>query len=389
MGNLEFDTDIVVVGGGLAGYAAAVSAAKCGLKIVHLAPKMPVDRRTSALMGPSVAILEEFGLIDEPAKLGTPLTQIRIIDGTGRLVRAPETLFDSAEAGHDAFGWNFANQALLSAFARAAEELDTYRAIETKFESLTRENSGFSLTTSDGEHITCRLVVGADGKASPIRNAAKISVREHKFAQSAFVCDLELERPLGGTSVEFHYANGPFTLVPAGDKRANLVWIDNHADLQVVQDGGEETITNALNAKSMHLFGQVKLASPTFIFPLSTLHAEQAGCEGIVLVGESAHAFPPIGAQGLNLGLRDVADLAASLKAADSAGSQWATEVSADYAQRRMGDLERTSSMVDTLFKSLLSDMLPQQALRAGGLWALRLSPNLRKRAFAAGMGVR
>ncbi len=114
-----------------------------------------------------------------------------------------------------------------------------------------------------------------------------------------------------------------------------------------------------------------------------------AGHDGIVLAGEAAHAFPPIGAQGLNLGLRDVADLAGALQGVDPSRSDWASRASGDYARRRAGDLNRTGGIVDTLFRSLLSDFLPAQALRAGGLWALKVMPSLRRRAFSLGMGAR
>jgi 2-octaprenyl-6-methoxyphenol hydroxylase len=107
---------------------------------------------------------------------------------------------------------------------------------------------------------------------------------------------------------------------------------------------------------------------------------------GVVLVGEAAHAVPPIGAQGLNLGLRDVADLSAALATLDRTGS-WAARLSENYARRRAADLSRTGGMVDALFRSLLSDLLPAQALRAGGLWALKLLPPLRRQAFRIGMG--
>jgi len=120
------------------------------------------------------------------------------------------------------------------------------------------------------------------------------------------------------------------------------------------------------------------------VFLLSTLSVDTAGKDGVMLVGEAAHAFPPIGAQGLNLGLRDVADLSAALA---NGGSPQA--ISADYARRRAGDLARTGTVVDALFRSLLSDFLPVQATRAGGLWALKLLPPLRKSAFDVGMGMR
>jgi 2-octaprenyl-6-methoxyphenol hydroxylase len=209
------------------------------------------------------------------------------------------------------------------------------------------------------------------------------------FEQSALVCDLELSRPLGNTSVEFHYPNGPFTLVPAGGTRANLVWIDRVETLQAAQAGGEDALAAALLERSQRLFGSIKLVSPSFIFPLSTLAVDRAGADGVVLVGEAAHAFPPIGAQGLNLGLRDVAELAQVLAAHERTKPNWAHQVSAEYAKQRAVDLARTGGMVDTLFRSLLAEMLPVQAMRAGGLWALKLLPGLRRQAFALGMGGR
>ncbi|MBE7731832.1 FAD-dependent monooxygenase [Devosia faecipullorum] len=385
---LKQDADIIVVGGGLAGLAATISLARLGLTIIHLAPLAPPDRRTSALMMPSVDFLRRSGLIEDPATIGHALTAIRIIDATPRLIRAPETLFDATEIGLPAFGWNFGNAALLARFQQAAPE----GAIETRNLPVTdyrREGNLGAVTLSDGAILRAPLVVGADGKKSLIRTKAGIGTREHPFAQSALVCDLELGRPIGGTSVEFHYPNGPFTLVPAGGSKANLVWIDEEHVLKAAQAGGPETLLAALREKSQRLFGAISLTSPSAIFPLSVLSVAQAGRDGAALVGESAHAFPPIGAQGLNLGLRDVADLVASVSATDRTRPDWGIAVSADYAERRAGDLLRTGSIVETLFRSLLADMLPSQTMRAGGLWALKLLPGLRKQAFALGMGER
>ena len=379
------DADAIVVGGGLAGAVAAIAVAKAGLKAIHLAPAGPPDRRTSALMMPSVDYLRSVGLIDDAAALGHPLTQIRIIDATRRLIRAPETLFDATEAGLAAFGWNFANIRLLDRFRQAAAELPNLQTLDIGVTEL----SGGTVTLGDGTRLSAPLIIGADGKKSLVRTAAGLHARERTFAQAALVCDLDLERPLGGASIEFHYPQGPFTLVPSGDKRGNLVWIDDRAALEAAKAGGEAELLTTLLDKSQRLFGSIKLASPTFVFPLSTLSVDRAGADGVVLVGEAAHAFPPIGAQGLNLGLRDVADLAASLAASDRSEPDWAIQVSRDYAARRAGDLSRTGGVVDTLFRSLLADMLPAQALRAGGLWALKLAGPLRKQAFAVGMGGR
>jgi 2-octaprenyl-6-methoxyphenol hydroxylase len=142
-------------------------------------------------------------------------------------------------------------------------------------------------------------------------------------------------------------------------------------------------------AKSQRLFGDIKLLTPAHMFLLSTLTVDRAGMRGIVLAGEAAHAFPPIGDQGLNLGLRDVADLAEVLRDIDRSQPGWAELASERYADRRADDLDRTGGMVDALFRSLLSDYLPAQAARAGGLWALRMLPGLRRQAFGIGMGKR
>ncbi len=381
--------EAIVVGGGLAGVAAAVALAQAGLDTVHVAPKGPPDRRTSALMMPSVSYLQAAGLIDAPSDLGNPLTQIRIIDATNRLVRAPETLFDSRDAGLDAFGWNFPNTGLMAAFDAAKSRLSGLRTIEASLQGLERATDGWRLELSDGSTITTPLLVGADGKKSFVRSAAGFRSRETGFTQAALVADLELGRPLGGMSVEFHYPQGPFTLVPAGGARANLVWIDDREVLKAAQAEGSEAMRATFLKKSQRLFGDLKLLTPAHMFLLSSLSVEQAGHDGVLLVGESAHAFPPIGAQGLNLGLRDVADLAAALSASDRSSASWAQRVSEDYSARRARDLARTGGMVNALFQSLLSDLLPAQALRAGGLWALKSVPSLRKQAFAIGMGDR
>lgn len=385
----ERTADAVVVGGGLAGLAASVAVARTGLKTLHLVPKGPPDRRTSALMQPSVDYLRAAGLIDDPAEFGHPLTRIRIIDATRRLIRAPETLFDSAEIGLPAFGWNFPNVKLAEAFERAKSGLPNLTTREASLSALAVDSDGSRLTLSDGSRLDVPLVVGADGKKSLVRESADFRGRENGFAEAALVCDLSLGRPLGGTSVEFHYERGPFTLVPAGADRANLVWIDDRAVLKSVQEAGKDGLRTIFMEKSQRLFGNVELLTPAHMFLLSTLSVDTAGKNGVVLVGESAHAFPPIGAQGLNLGLRDVADLAASLNSADLQAPGFAQEVSEEYAARRAADLSRTGAVVDALFHSLLADFLPTQAVRAGGLWALKLAPALRKTAFDLGMGVR
>jgi 2-octaprenyl-6-methoxyphenol hydroxylase len=369
--------------------AAAVAVAKAGLETTHLVPKGPPDRRTSALMLPAVDYLRSSGLLPDPAAIGVPLTQIRIIDATRRLIRAPETMFDSAEFKLPAFGWNLPNVKLAESFEAARSGLSNLSTVETALEDIEVHPDRSVLRLGNGSVLEAALVIGADGKKSRVRESAGFRARENGFTEAALVCDLGLERPIAGASIEFHYEHGPFTLVPAGGNRANLVWIDQRETLKGAQESGKDGLARLFGEKSQHLFGKVELLTPAHMFLLSTLTVDTAGKDGVVLVGEAAHAFPPIGAQGLNLGLRDVADLSASLAAIDLAAPGFARAVSDDYARRRAGDLSRTGTVVDALFRSLLAEFLPAQALRAGGLWALKLMPQLRKAAFDVGMGVR
>jgi 2-octaprenyl-6-methoxyphenol hydroxylase len=381
--------DAVVVGGGLVGQAAAIALARSGLSVVHCAPPAPPDRRTSALMMPSVDWLASAGLVVDPTAVGHRLGRIRIIDMTGRLVRAPETLFDSGEAGLPAFGCNFANIALAASFQSALAGVESLVTRPVGVVSMARRGGVWQLTLADDSVLSAPLVVGADGKRSLVRASGGFATRERALGESALVADVQLARPIGDCSVEFHYPRGPFTLVPAGAERANLVWIDDPDVLAEARSATPEALAKILRERSLGLFGAVTPVSGSAVFPLSLLSVTEAGRDGLALVGEAAHAFPPIGAQGLNLGLRDVADLLAAIAATERGNADWPNAVSRDYAGRRAGDLTRTGAMVEALYGSLVAGMLPAQALRAGGLWALRSLPGLRRTAFAVGMGER
>ncbi|MCB9993770.1 MAG: FAD-dependent monooxygenase [Hyphomicrobiaceae bacterium] len=380
--------EIAIVGGGLAGASLALALGQAGRDVAFIAPPAPRDQRTSALMLPTARFLQSLGLFEDAREIATPLERIRLIDATKRLIRAPETLFDARSAGLEAFSYNFGNADLLERLNGAIAKLSNIKVVAEKAVGFSQVDGDWTVTLSSGESVGAALLVGADGKKSPVRQALGITVRNHDFAQSALVCDLELGRDLGPESVEFHYPNGPFTLVPAGGSTANLVWVDKADALRHAAALPEAELMAEMKRKSLNLYGDIALRSRVFVFPLSTLSANTAGRNGGVLVGEAAHAFPPIGAQGLNLGLRDVEDLVEAIKASpriDTADQAMA--LSEAFARKRAGDIDRTTRFVDTLFRSLLSDLLPQQMVRAGGIWALKLIPPLRKKAFEVGMG--
>ncbi|WP_051213779.1 FAD-dependent monooxygenase [Maritalea myrionectae] len=384
--------DIALVGGGLTGVALAGLLKARGKSVVHFAPAMEKDYRTSALMMPTVEFLAQSGLCEDPDSLGYPLRQIRIIDATQRLLRSPEALFDSKEIGREQFGYNFPNADLLAHFQQVGEGKDGHiDQIDARVGLIERKDDLFVITDSHQQEHHARLLVGADGKKSMVRQHFGFAYDEEPFEQSALVCDFEFERSIGDCSIEFHYENGPFTLVPAHNNKINLVWLDRHKVLNDTMGLSDDQFEQLLAEKAHHLFGHAKLLSKRFVFPLTNIHMRTAGKDGVVLVGEAAHAFPPIGAQGLNLGLRDVESFIEALDEVAPAGTPIsaaaARKISDRYAAKRTADLIKTSGFVDGLFKSLLSDFLPAQALRLSGLWALKTMQPLRKLAFKIGMG--
>ncbi|MCZ4273113.1 FAD-dependent monooxygenase [Maritalea porphyrae] len=377
--------DIAIIGGGLTGVAAARLAAERGFSVVHFAPAFAKDYRTSALMMPTVDFMLHAGLISDPHAFGTPLRKIRIIDATSRLLRAPEALFDSAEIEIEAFGYNFANCDLLDAFSQPSQHFDVK---ETMVEQIKQENGHYKISSQDGTSVSATMLVGADGKKSKVRDSLGFASHTTPFKQSALVADVEFDRVEKETSVEFHYENGPFTLVPAGDNKINLVWLDDHEVLQKVANMPAADFAQELGKKSHHLFGHAKPLTKAFVFPLSNLAVPVVGKDGAFLIGEAAHAFPPIGAQGLNLGLRDVEDYVAAIDGLVPGFSATdARNASKKYDDLRQGDLKRTGGFVDGLFRSLITEMLPAQGVRLGGVWALKSLSPLRKFAFQFGMG--
>jgi len=376
--------DIAIIGGGLTGVAAARLAAEQGFKTVHFTPKMAKDFRTSALMMPTVEFMVHSGLLEVGHALGAALRRIRIIDATDRLLRAPEALFDSKEIDQEAFGYNYPNNDLLDAFSKTKAEITH---VEDMVSGIKEVENGYSISAGKTK-LSATMVVGADGKKSIVRQKLGFESTNTAFKQSALVVDVEFERPETETSVEFHYENGPFTLVPAGDNKINLVWLDQHDVLADAQKLSPKQLAAELEAKSHRLFGHAKPKTKCFVFPLSNLAVPTVGKGSACLIGEAAHAFPPIGAQGLNLGLRDVEDWLKSLEDLETGFSPAQASAAAHkYNKLRDPDLRRTGGFVDGLFRSLLSDFLPAQMMRLGGLWALKSFKPLRKFAFNFGMG--
>jgi 2-octaprenyl-6-methoxyphenol hydroxylase len=380
--------DVAVVGGGPAGLAAAVALAGAGARTALVARRQAYgDNRTTALLGGSVSFLEQLDVwrrcVDKAAALAT----MRLVDDTGRLIRAPEVRFSAGEIGLDTFGYNVENRELIAALeARAAEILGLTR-FDDEAEAVNPGDHAVAIRTAGGTEITAQLVVGADGRHSLCREAAEIAVSHRDLKQSALTFNMSHSRPHKNISTEFHTPHGPCVFVPLAGNRCSVVWVTSPGEAERLKGLADDELSEAAERQSHSIFGRVHVEPGRFVFPLAIERPKQFADRRIVLVGEAAHVVPPIGAQGLNLGLRDADDIASMVCDARATGQDLGgREVMRRYAAARRADVLSRTMVIDLANRSLLSELLPMQSLRAAGLHLIGAVGPLRRLAMREGL---
>ncbi|WP_421723707.1 UbiH/UbiF family hydroxylase [Bauldia sp.] len=378
------DFDVIVAGAGPAGLAAALQFDGLGLAVCIVAPETrQVDHRTAALLVGSVSFLDQLGVWANVVDEAGPLRSLRIVDATRRLIRAPEVLFHASEIGQSAFGYNVGNATLVDALSRHCADRGIARVIAAVTGAKADRNAA-SVTLDDGSTATARLVIAADGRQSKVRESVGIPVRTWAYEQSALVTNLTHSLPHDDTSTEFHTEEGPFTLVPLTGNRSSLVWVSSPAEAARRKETDPAALAREIEDRAASLLGEMRVDSPVQTFPLTGMAVSRFSANRIALIGEAAHVFPPIGAQGLNLGYRDVADLAAAV-GSDNA-DVGADDVLRRYDRSRRLDAYTRTAAVDALNRTLLTGFLPVQALRGMGLFLLDRIPVVRRALMRQGI---
>ena len=375
---------IIVVGGGLAGTATALGFASAGFDTLLAAPKAPDDARSSAFLGRCLAFIAELGVVDALGDRKAPLAVMRIVDDLQRLFRAPTVEFRASEVGLSAFGINALNGDLAKALEACIERTGNLEVRPLAARDLALSDDRAVVTLEDGTEIGADLVVAADGRHSAMREAAGIGSRQWRYPQTAIVLNVEHKRDHGSVSTEFHTRTGPFTQVPLPGRRSSLVWVEDPKLAELYVDLKPEKLETTIAEKMHWILGDVSIDGPISRFPLGGSRVNQMTSTRLALVGEAGHAFPPIGAQGLNLGLRDAEALVRlATESRDDPGSRLMLR---RYEAARRGDVLSRTAGVDMLNRSLLMDFLPGQIARSGTLAAMGLVGPLRQFAMREGL---
>ena len=374
---MKSDCEVAVVGGGPAGLTAAIALASAGVQTTLISKRPPSDNRTTALLSGSVAALEALGVWPLCLAEASPLRAIRIIDATARLLRAPEVMFEAAEIGLDAFGYNIENRHLIAALDRRAVQLGALHRIASTVTAIETTGNDVTIRFDDGGSLQARLIVGADGRKSRCREAAGITITRREYPQAALTLNLAHTRPHSGVSTEFHTETGPFTLVPLPGERSSLVCVLEPEAAAELGGLDAPALSAEIERRSHSILGKISVEDGRGVFPLGVETAQSFGRDRIALIGEAAHVIPPIGAQGLNLGLRDAATIAELVVEAREPGHDIGSpELLARYDTMRRADVATRTAAVDVLNRSLLSAFVPVQGARGFGLYLLdRIGP--------------
>lgn len=394
-------TDIFISGGGVAGLTAAAAFGTAGFNVVIADPAPPItdqasegaDLRTTAFLQPARDLLAEAGLWARLEPFATPLQVMRIVDAGGAEPEPRVTRdFNAADISDEPFGWNLPNWLLRREMvARIAELPNVDFRAGIGFASMLTRTEQARVTLSDGSRIAARMVIGADGRGSPVRQAAGIGAKTTRYGQKAVTFAVTHAAPHDNISTEVHRSGGPFTLVPLPDHNGQpcsaVVWMEDGAEAARLAALPEEDFNAEATRRSAGNYGPLTLASRRMVWPIISQIADYMTAERTALMAEAAHVVPPIGAQGLNMSLADLACLLDLAKAApDTIGS---ADMLARYHRRRHPEIRLRVTGVDLLNRASQAENPLLRDMRAKGVEALYGLGPVRKSLMRLGLGAK
>lgn len=383
--------DVVIVGGGMIGLTLANILRDTGLQIAvaeRFEPKVitdEIDIRVSAI---NRATLEIFKSIDVWAEMATragPFREMHVWDSTG----AGMIHFDSAEAGLDTLGYIVENSVIQQALLKAVIQSENIEWVcPVSISGIELSEDLQQLQLDDGRVLECRLLVGADGSRSQVREEAGIEFERLSYGQRAIVCTVETEFPHAETAWQCFTPDGPLAFLPLMNGQSSIVWSLEESKVDTMLAMDEMAFCHALEKAFEFQLGSVKLVSQRADFPLGHGHVDQYVQSGLALVGDAAHNIHPLAGQGANLGFLDVACLADVITQAQTANRQWsALHNLRKYERARKGENRLMESAMSG-FKLLFSnDNALLSSLRNVGLMAVDQSSIIKQQFMRHALG--
>lgn len=393
------EADIFISGGGIAGQVAAAVLAARGYSVVMADPVPPAtgadragaDLRSTAFLQPARDLFVSCGLWDRLAPLATPLDRLQVIDTTGwPPVERERRVFEAADMSDEPFGWNLMNWLVrreLWDYLQAAPRVTALYG--TGFKSLVNRTTETIVTLTDGSSVRAKLAIAADGKLSPLREAAGIDVTTTRYGQKSLAFTVTHELPHENISTEIYNEGGPFTIVPLADldgrPASAIVWMNKGPRSVELMEMEVEAFEQVMFERSTGLLGWMQLEGNRSIWPIITQTADRLVEGRVAVVAEAAHALPPIGAQGLNTSLNDIAALVAALEAHPADPGE--PHVLANYEHARKADIRARARVIDLFNRVAGSGEAQVQALRQMGLRAVHDIAPVRRGVMRAGLG--
>jgi 2-octaprenyl-6-methoxyphenol hydroxylase len=398
------DVAVAVVGAGPVGATLACALAEAGVPtaVIDQAPLPPMeepafDGRAYAIARGSRAVLEQAGVWARLGKHPCPILGIRVSDGVPGRPASPFTLdFDPAEADDAAtpFGWLVEARHLRIALNAQLPRIDNLACFApARIAHVAREAGGARITLADGTAITTRLVVGAEGRNSTLREAAGIRTTRFAYNQSALVCAVAHDRPHGNIAVEHFLPAGPFAILPLndsdGEHRSAIVWTDRPETISRLHALPDEALSREVARRFGSHLGAVAVRGLRWTYPLGVLHAHRYTDTRLALAGDAAHGIHPIAGQGLNLGFRDAGALAELVIGAHRARlDPGGPELLRAYERARRGPNLAMLFATDALDRLFSTDLPPVRLARGLGIAAVDRMPRLKRLFMRTAMGL-
>ncbi|MBV8651340.1 MAG: UbiH/UbiF/VisC/COQ6 family ubiquinone biosynthesis hydroxylase [Alphaproteobacteria bacterium] len=386
-------SELIVSGGGLVGLTLAIAAAAAGLEVTVVDREAPpravaeaFDGRSSAIAFGSQRVLAGIGLWDKIAPEAEPIREIRVADGESPLFLH----YDHAELGDDPLGYIVENRVIRRAlFARVAELPNLRHLAPATVVAAERGAAGVKVELEDGRSLRGALLVGAEGRLSPLRRAAGIRTIEWSYPQIGIVCTVHHERPHLGIAVEHFLPAGPFAILPMTGDRSSIVWTERAAIAPRMMALSDEGFLAELSKRFGDFLGTLRVVGPRWSYPLALMHAQSYVGQRLALIGDAAHVIHPIAGQGLNLGLRDVAALAELIVDTRRLGLDIGNaETLKRYERWRRFDTTTLAVVTDGLNRLFSNQLAPLALVRDVGLSIVNRLPPAKRFLMRHAMGL-